>query len=172
MVECVLKRLFFWLGCIIRQPWNAFRAVCCGVLYCISSGNALKWGFSGIGGFWCSAKWQGSLLNNNHTWLYLMSSLPSGCAHWNAWLILSYWQRKTTIVVTWKTPLVYFRRLKHKISWIMKHKKIAGIINDQSARFEWNWEPWASYIHVPLSLTPGAMRTPSSSSPNIFSSPS
>lgn len=36
----------------------------------------------------------------------------------------------------------------------MVHEKIAGIINDHSKLFDQNWEPWATYIPVPLSMTP------------------
>lgn len=60
---------------------------------------------------------------------------------------------KTGTAGAWKTPSVFFRRMKYKVLWIMIHERVASIINDRQSPFESTWEPWATYIHIPLSQT-------------------
>lgn len=71
---------------------------------------------------------------------------------------------KTVIAEAWKTTSVSFRRLKHKVLWIMINERVASIINGRQSLFESTWKPWAMYIHISLSQTANVVGSLNSSS--------
>lgn len=67
---------------------------------------------------------------------------------------------KLTLGKSWKKPTVSVFLAKRKISWIMAQEKIAGILLDRTKKFETIWEPWATFINVPLHPWPHTCCTP------------
>lgn len=59
------------------------------------------------------------------------------------WLIhFIFLEAKLTFARAWKRPFVSFAMTKKKILWIMAQEKMISILQDT--------EPWADYIHIPL----------------------
>lgn len=55
-----------------------------------------------------------------------------------------------TLAKSLKPSTVSLKQARNKVTSIMLHENIVGILEDTVQKFEKIWEPWAIYMHVSL----------------------